>query len=88
MVETDEKGGHDNGRMSTVYLDFINRAISNVKRVVEETNGEYTVILTADHGEHDRAHGSDMYEDMTIPMFFMTAICWKNLVKILVEMLF
>jgi bisphosphoglycerate-independent phosphoglycerate mutase (AlkP superfamily) len=70
MVETDEKGGHDNGWMSAVYLDYINRAISNVKRVIEETNGEYTVIVTADHGGHDRAHGSDMYEDMTIPMFF------------------
>jgi phosphopentomutase len=70
MVETDEKGGHDNGWMSAVYLDYINRAIGNVKRVIEETNGEYTVIVTADHGGHDRAHGSDMYEDMTIPMFF------------------
>ena len=39
-------------------------------RVIEETNGEYTVIVTADHGGLDRAHGSDMYEDMTIPMFF------------------
>jgi arylsulfatase A-like enzyme len=56
--------------MSDVYLDYINRAISNVKRVIEETNGEYTIIVTADHGGHDRAHGSDRYEDMTIPMFF------------------
>ena len=70
MVETDEKGGHDNGWMSDVYLDYINRAISNVKRVIEETNGEYTVIVTADHGGHDRGHGSDMDVDMTIPMFF------------------
>jgi len=56
--------------MSDVYLDYINRAISNVKRVIEETNGEYTVIVTADHGGHDRGHGSDMDVDMTIPMFF------------------
>lgn len=70
MVETDEKGGHDNGWMSELYLDYINRAISNVKRVIEETKGEYTVIVTADHGGHDRAHGTDMDEDMTIPMIF------------------
>ena len=70
MVETDEKGGHDNGWMSDAYLDYINRAISNVKRVIEETKGEYTVIVTADHGGQDRAHGSDMDEDMTIPMVF------------------
>ena len=70
MVETDEKGGHDNGWMSDVYLDYINHAIGNVQRVIEETNGEYTIVVTADHGGHDRAHGSDMDEDMTIPMFF------------------
>lgn len=70
MVETDEKGGHDNGWMSEVYLDYISRAIGNVKRVIEETKGEYTVIVTADHGGHDRMHGSEMDEDMTIPMIF------------------
>ena len=70
MVETDEKGGHDNGWMTDAYLKRIHDAIDNVKKVIEETNGEYTVIVTADHGGHDRAHGSDLPEDMTIPMIF------------------
>ena len=70
MVETDEKGGHDNGWMSETYLDYISFAIDNVKRVVEEVGDQYTVIVTADHGGHDRSHGTDMSEDMTIPMFF------------------
>ena len=70
MVETDEKGGHDSGWMSEVYLDYISRAIDNVKRVIEETDGEYTVIVTADHGGHDRTHGTEAAEDMTIPMIF------------------
>ena len=70
MVETDEKGGHDNGWMTDAYLKRIHDAIDNVKRVIEETNGEYTVIVTADHGGHDRAHGTDLDEDMTIPMIF------------------
>ena len=70
MVETDEKGGHDNGWMSDAYLDYISCAISNVKKVIEATNGEYTVIVTADHGGHDRSHGSEMDEDMIIPMVF------------------
>ena len=26
-------------------------------------------IVTADHGGHDRTHGTDMPEDMTIPLF-------------------
>lgn len=29
---------------------------------------DYTVIVTADHGGHGRGHGSDMPEDMTIPV--------------------
>ena len=71
MVETDEKGGHDSGWMTPVYLDYISHAIDNVKRVVEAAGDEYTVIVTADHGGHDRMHGTTLPEDMTIPMFFM-----------------
>ena len=70
MVETDEKGGHDNGWMSDEYLRRISIAIDNVKRVIEKFGDEYSVILMADHGGHDRSHGSEMPEDMTIPFFF------------------
>ena len=71
MVETDEKGGHDNGWMSAAYLQCIHNAIENTKRILEQTKGEYTVIITADHGGKDRTHGSPIPEDMTIPMFFI-----------------
>ena len=70
MVETDEKGGHDNGWMSAEYLRRISIAIDNVKRVIEKFGDRYSVILMADHGGHDRSHGSEMAEDMTIPLFF------------------
>lgn len=71
MVETDEKGGHDHGWMTKEYLDCISNAIENVKRVWEAYGDEYTIVVTADHGGHDRAHGTAMSEDMTIPMFFI-----------------
>ena len=71
MVETDEKGGHDNGWMSEAYLQCIHDAIDNVKKVLEEAGEEYTIIITADHGGHDRIHGTELPEDMTIPMFFI-----------------
>lgn len=70
MVETDEKGGHDNGWMSEAYLNRISIAVDNIKRVIEECGDEYTVIVTADHGGHDRTHGTDLPEDTTIPMFY------------------
>lgn len=68
MVETEGKGGHDNGWMSDVYLEYIKCAIDNVKRVIEQAGDEYTVIVTSDHGGHGRGHGTDMPEDMTIPV--------------------
>ena len=71
MPETDDKGGHDTGWMSETYLKQVSAAIGNVKRIIEAAGGEYSVIVTADHGGHDRTHGSDMKEDMTIPMFFV-----------------
>lgn len=71
MVETDEKGGHDKGWMSETYLHYVSAAIDNVRRVYEAVGDEYTIIVTADHGGHDRGHGSDSPEDMTIPMFFI-----------------
>lgn len=70
MVETDEKGGHDNGWMSDEYLRRISIAIDNVKRMIEKFGDEYSIIIMADHGGHDRAHGSTMPEDMVIPLFF------------------
>jgi len=70
MGETDECG-HKFGWMSESYLEYINKAISNVKSVIDTFGDEYTVIITADHGGHDRHHGIDCTEDMTIPMFFV-----------------
>lgn len=70
LPETDDKGGHDVGWMSEKYFECVSTAIENVKRVIEALGDEYTVIVTADHGGHDRTHGTLMPEDMTIPMFF------------------
>ena len=50
MVETDEKGGHDNGWMSEKYLECVSTALDNVKKVIDALGDRYTVIVTADHG--------------------------------------
>ena len=71
LVETDDKGGHDVGWMSETYLDYVKYALGCTERVYREFGGEYTFIITADHGGHDRGHGTDMPEDMTVPIFFM-----------------
>ena len=68
LGETDELGGHDNGWMSDIYLQVVNNAIACTERLYESLPEGYTLILTADHGGHGRGHGSDMPEDMTIPI--------------------
>lgn len=70
LVETDE-AGHATGWMSENYLSYLSTAIDCVKRVIEAAGEEYTVLITADHGGHDRTHGTTMDEDMTIPMMFV-----------------
>lgn len=70
LVETDEKGGHDHGWMSPQYLKQLANAFTCVERIFRAANADYHIIVTADHGGHDRMHGEDCPEDMTIPMFF------------------
>ena len=69
MVETDEKGGHAYGWMSEEYLHHISVALDCVKKVAEACP-DYDIIVTADHGGHDRTHGTELAEDMTIPQFY------------------
>ena len=69
LPETDEEG-HKNGWMTETYLQRINVAIDCVKRMIDRFGEEYDVILMTDHGGHDKTHGLDIPEDMTIPLFF------------------
>ena len=46
-------------------------AIDCVRQVWEAYGDTHAILVTADHGGHDRTHGTDLPEDMTIPMFFL-----------------
>lgn len=63
--------GHDHGWMSETYMQSLQDAWKNIDRVMEEVGEDDVVIVTADHGGHDRTHGTELDEDMQIP-FFMT----------------
>ncbi len=60
--------GHKYGWMSGEYLDSVRKSWRHVKHIMDSLGEEYTYIITADHGGHDRIHGTDMKEDMTIPI--------------------
>ena len=72
LGETDE-AGHAEGWLGEFYLKTLSNAWDCIRRVAEATAGEYDLIVTADHGGHDRMHGTDMPEDMDIPVFVRTA---------------
>jgi predicted AlkP superfamily pyrophosphatase or phosphodiesterase len=68
---TDEVG-HRYGWLSKEYLQAIagaDEATAHVLRTLESAGllASTAVLLTADHGGHERAHGTEMPEDMTLP---------------------
>ncbi len=60
--------GHKFGWMSDEYLSAMQSSWNNIDKVMTELGEEYAYIIVADHGGHDRTHGSEMPEDMTIPV--------------------
>lgn len=66
--------GHACGWMSPEYHKSVRaswREIKKALRVMDAAGEPYTVIVMADHGGHDRNHGTTLPEDMTIPLFLM-----------------
>lgn len=60
--------GHEYGWMSHKYKEAISNALFCIEKTIQKTKDLYTYVITSDHGGHDRSHGSDMSEDMKIPI--------------------
>lgn len=68
-----DSAGHDHGWMSEPYLEAIgeaDRCVGHVLGALAERGLEPFVFVGTDHGGHDRHHGTDAEEDMTIPWVF------------------
>jgi len=64
---TDEQG-HNHGWMSTEYLAQVARVDGLVGNLLGALRpDEDHILVQADHGGHDRSHGTEAAEDMTIP---------------------
>ena len=61
--------GHKHGWMSAEYMDAVRDSWEKIQQVLAQLPEDYTVFVTADHGGHDRIHGTELPEDMTIPLF-------------------
>jgi arylsulfatase A-like enzyme len=67
-----DRAGHSSGWMTTEYGRAVTATDAAVARILAAANatygeGQYSVIVTADHGGHGRNHGSDDPRDVTIP---------------------
>ena len=63
-----DMAGHKFGWMTDEYMEAIRNSWDNIDKIMKELGDEYTYIITADHGGHDRTHGTEMPEDMLIPI--------------------
>ncbi len=59
--------GHKYGWMGPEYRQAVEKSWKNIAALAAGLP-EYTVMVTADHGGHQRTHGCDIPEDMTIPL--------------------
>ena len=67
-----DNAGHAHGWMSDGYRRGVLAADQAVERLLKAADtaygvGQYTLIVTADHGGHGKDHGSDAAFDVTIP---------------------
>lgn len=64
-----DEAGHSCGWMSDEYLRAVRLSLDCIEKALNTVGDEYALVVTADHGGHDRMHGCDIPEDMTIPVF-------------------
>lgn len=70
-----DSAGHRRGWMSQMYLDAVTRADACTERVMRELSARpggmsrVLLLVTADHGGHQRSHGSALEVDRRIPWY-------------------
>ena len=66
-----DEAGHAHGWMGEEYMKAVVHSWKNIDDIINGLKDEYNIIITADHGGHDRHHGTEMPEDMTIPVIML-----------------
>ena len=64
---TVDEAGHKFGWMEAGYLAQLRHVDEAVGHLLAGMSAETTLLTLSDHGGHDRNHGTDLPEDMTIP---------------------
>ena len=66
-----DSAGHKQGWMSEGYMQALEQSWACAQKALEHLPEDYAVIITADHGGHDKRHTTFMKEDMTIPVLLL-----------------
>jgi predicted AlkP superfamily phosphohydrolase/phosphomutase len=61
--------GHNHGWMSPEYLAQLEQVDQHFGTLLDALPDDAHLLVQSDHGGHDRTHGTDSPEDMTIPWF-------------------
>ena len=69
-----DAAGHHSGWMEEEYMESVKTSWDNIEKIISSLPEDYSFIITADHGGHGRGHGSQLPEDMIIPMVFVGEI--------------
>lgn len=59
--------GHVHGWMSDGYLEQLGHLDHALGTLLKALPTDATILIESDHGGHDRMHGTDLPQDMTIP---------------------
>jgi predicted AlkP superfamily pyrophosphatase or phosphodiesterase len=70
-LSTADTAGHMFGWMSDGYLLQVERVDKAFGLLLDGLTADSTILVHSDHGGHERTHGTDMPEDMTIPWLIM-----------------
>lgn len=65
-----DTAGHRFGWMGENYLNAVSNASACIEKIFNALPKDWSMIVTADHGGHDRCHGDNIPEDMIIPTYF------------------
>lgn len=68
-----DEAGHAEGWMGAEYLRAVDESFKCIKRLIDAAPEDCVTIIIADHGGHDRTHGTEMDEDMIIPVIIHNA---------------
>ena len=67
-----DMAGHNHGWMSDEYMAAMENSFDNLSKLYNALSDDYVIIVTADHGGHDRTHGTELDEDMIIPIIVLS----------------